>query len=132
VLDTNVIVSALLLPRSVPRQAFDSALSRGIFLVSDDTLSELKIVLSRPRFNRYVKQEDRLQFLVNFIKGSVVIEVRETVTDCRDPKDNKFLELAISGNATLIITGDRDLLSLHPFRDIPIMTPRDYLSTIQN
>lgn len=128
VLDTNVVVSAVLLPRSVPRQAFDLAFIRGIVLVSESMLDELDDVLRRPRFERYVLEDERLQFLINFIRDATVAEVTEVITDCRDPKDNKFLELAVSGNATCIISGDADLLVLHPFRGIPVVTPQEFVS----
>ena len=128
VLDTNVVVSAVLLPRSIPRQAFDLAFIRGIVLVSEFMLDELDDALRRPRFERYVSEDERLQFLTNFIRDATVAEVTEVITDCRDPKDNKFLELAVSGNATYIISGDADLLVLHPFRGIPIVTPQEFVS----
>ena len=63
VLDTNVIVSAILSPRSIPRQAFDLAFSLGNVLVSDSILVEIDDVLRRPKFERYVSEEERLQFL---------------------------------------------------------------------
>ncbi|WP_459868116.1 putative toxin-antitoxin system toxin component, PIN family [Endothiovibrio diazotrophicus] len=50
------------------------------------------------------------------------------MTECRDPKDNKFLELAVAGGASALITGDQDLLALHPFRGIPILAPADFLA----
>jgi putative PIN family toxin of toxin-antitoxin system len=130
VLDTSVIVSALLLPRSVPRRAFDLAFVKGVVLVSAATLEELDTVLRRSRFSRYLAGEERLQFLAKFTQDSAIIEVNEEVNefiaDCRDPDDNKFLELAVSGNATCIISGDKDLLILHPFRGIPIVTPQAF------
>lgn len=52
------------------------------------------------------------------------------VTVCRDPKDDKFLEVAVNGAATYIITGDNDLPVLHPFRGIPIVTPRTFVDTV--
>ncbi len=61
------------------------------------------------------------------MQKATLITIIEQITDCRDPKDNKFLELAINGNATCIITGDKDLLVLHPFRGISILTPRLFL-----
>jgi uncharacterized protein len=128
VLDTNVVVSAVLLPRSVPRQAFDLAFVRGVVLVSDSTLTELNNVLRRPRFDRYVSEDERLRFLAKFIRDAAVVEVTEVITDCRDSKDNKFLELAVSGSATCIISGDADLLVLHPFRSMPIMTPQEFIT----
>jgi len=128
VLDTNAIVSALLLPRSVPRRAFDKAFDRGLVLASVATLDKLDAVLRRKKFDRYVVEEKRFQFLAAFIRDSTLVDVTEVVTDCRDAKDNKFLELAVSGNATCIISGDPDLLVLHPFRNIPIVTPQVFVS----
>ena len=128
VLDTNTIVSALLLRTSIPRQAFDRAFDIGLVLVSDATVAELVDVLQRSRFDRYVREEARLHFLATFIRDTTLIAVTETISDCRDPKDNKFLEVAVSGQATVIVTGDRDLLDLHPYRGITIMTPRDLMN----
>jgi len=130
VIDTNVIVSALLSPRSTPRQAFDLAFEHGIVLASESTLSELDRVLCRPKFERYLSEGDRLQFVAQFIRDTTVIEIVEEIDECRDPKDNKFLELAVSGGATSIVSGDADLLVLHPFRDIPIITPKSFISRI--
>lgn len=67
-------------------------------------------MLRRPRFDRYIAEVDRLQFLATFIQDTTAIEVSETIAACRDPKDNKFLELAVSGNANCIMAGDDDLL----------------------
>lgn len=82
VLDISVIVSAILLPCSVPRQAFDLAFIQGTVLISDTTLNELDTVLRRPRFDRYVSQEKRLQFLATFVQDSILIQVNEVVTNC--------------------------------------------------
>jgi uncharacterized protein len=128
VLDTNTIISALLLPTSIPRQAFDQAFDLGRVIVSEATVAELADVLQRSRFDKYVREEARLQFLATFTHDTTLIVVTETITDCRDPKDNKFLEVAVSGQATVIITGDRDLLDLHPYRGIAIITPRDFIN----
>lgn len=128
VIDTNVVVSAILSPRSIPRQAFDLAFKQGVVLASDSTLGELDSVLRRPKFERYLSESDRLRFLSKFIRDIVVVEVTQIIIDCRDPKDNKFLELAVSGDATAIISGDADLLVLHPFRGVPITTPKSFIS----
>jgi uncharacterized protein len=77
VLDTNVIVSALLSPRSVPRQAFDLAFARGSVLISDVIIAELDDVLRRPKFNRYISEDDRSQFLAKFIQDAIFIEMIE-------------------------------------------------------
>jgi len=127
VLDTNTVVSALLLPRSITRQAFDHAFTIGSVLASQTTLDELDDVLRRPKFDRYVKEEGRLRFLATYIGDIQIVEVRITITDCRDAKDNKFLELAVSGMAKCIVSGDRDLLELAPYRGIAILSPNEFL-----
>ena len=127
VFDTNVTISALLLKKSVSRQAFDKAFAEGTLIISLATINELNEVLRRRKFNRYVLEKERMQFFTALVREAKLIEVDEAVTECRDPKDNKFLELAVSGNATCIVSGDKDLLVLHPFRGIPIVTPRAFL-----
>ena len=128
VLDTNVTVSAALLPRSTPRRAFDQVLGQGTLLISVATLAELNEVLCRPRFDRYLREEERLEFLATVVRESELVEETAAVSVCRDPKDDKFLELALSGAATHIISGDDDLLSLHPFRGIAILSPHDFVT----
>lgn len=131
VIDTSVAISAVLLPRSVPRQAFDLAAGRGRLLVSAATIAELDEVFRRPRFNKYAREDERLEFLAALVREAEIVEVAEVITDCRDPKDNKFLELAVSGKASHIISGDADLLILHPFRGIAIVTPQAFLGSMQ-
>jgi putative PIN family toxin of toxin-antitoxin system len=128
VVDTNVSVSAVILPRSVPRQAFDRANEDGRLLISVATIAELDEVLRRPRFDKYVAEKRRLEFLATLIQEAELIDVTEVITDCRDPKDNRFLELAVDGTADCIITGDQDLLFLDPYRGISILTPQAYLA----
>jgi putative PIN family toxin of toxin-antitoxin system len=128
VFDTNVLVSALLLPESVPRRAFERALDRGKLLLSLEVLNEINEVLSRKQFHKYVDDEDIRQFLASLVGAAEWVEVTGRVTACRDPKDNKFIELAASGRATHLISGDADLLSLSPFQGIPILTPQAFLA----
>lgn len=130
VIDTGVIVSAILLPRSVPRQAFDLAAARGRVLVSEETIGELNEVLRRPKFDKYVSESQRLEFLAALVREAEVVEVVDVVMECRDPKDNKFLELALSGKGSHILTGDLDLLVLHPFRGIAIVNPQAFLAIL--
>lgn len=69
-----------------------------------------------------------MRFLVSLLKEAELFDTTETISECRDPKDNKFLELAFSGKADCIISGDDDLLVMNPFREIPIITPSEFLS----
>ena len=86
-------------------------------------------MLGREKFDRYITREDRERFLAAFIGAAKFIEITEHVSACRDPKDDKFLELAVSGQATCIVTGDDDLLVLHPFREIPILSVAQFLAS---
>lgn len=127
VFDTNVSVSALLLPDSKPRHALELALLKGRVLLSFATLAELYEVLGRKKFLRYIDEEDIRSFLAALTREAEWVEVDARITACRDPKDDKFLELAVSGRATHIVTGDADLIALHPFRGIEIVPPHRFL-----
>jgi putative PIN family toxin of toxin-antitoxin system len=130
VIDTGVAVSAVLLPRSVPRQAFDAAAARGKLLASEATVAELDEVLRRPKFNKYVSEDLRLEFLAALVRQAEQVQVTTVIKACRDAKDDKFLELAVSGRATHILTGDADLLALHPFRGIAVVNPQAFLAAL--
>jgi len=130
VFNTNVVVSAALLAGSVPRQAFDKALDEGTILISVPILLELAEVLSRKKLNKYLLEEERMRFLIALLKETEMVGITEEITGCRDMKDNKFLELAVSGKANCIVSGDDDLLVLNPFRGIPVITSREFLSGV--
>lgn len=127
VADTNGLVSRLLLPESVPAKAVRKAINDGQLLISNATLEELADVLSRPKFDPYVSVEDRQEFIRMLNRVAERVDIISPIKACRDPKDDKFLEVAINGEADLIVTGDKDLLVLHPFRGVEIITPREYI-----
>ncbi len=127
VFDTNSLVSAHLLPNSIPRKAFDLAWERGILVHSRETFSEFVEVFTRSKFDKYLPLENRLQAIAFLELKSQLIDVTDPVIACRDPKDDMFLALALSIKADTIVTGDQDLLVLNPFREIPILTPSDFL-----
>lgn len=128
VFDTNTLVSAFLFKNSNPRKAIDRALETGKIFVSTEAHTELEEVFLRPKFDKYLPQQVRLLILREFAELAISEEVTETIAECRDPKDNKFLGLAITVAASCIITGDNDLLVLHPFRGIPILNASDFLN----
>jgi putative PIN family toxin of toxin-antitoxin system len=128
VIDTSVFVSAFLDSRSIPREALHLGFEAGVVLISVDTLRELEDVLQRRKFNKFISLSARQAFLAAYADLFEPVWVTDQVTDCRDPKDNKFLELALSGKADFLITGDADLLSLHPWRGIAILSPADFLA----
>jgi uncharacterized protein len=127
VFDTNALISALLFEHSKPGLAFRRALRHGRVLSSSSTIEELAAVLQREKFERYVTAAEREEFLAAIVEESLFIEPSEQIRACRDAKDNKFLELTVSGCASYIITGDTDLLILHPFRRVAIVTPAQFL-----
>ncbi|MCO5121726.1 MAG: putative toxin-antitoxin system toxin component, PIN family [Burkholderiaceae bacterium] len=126
-IDSNLWVSRLLMPGGTAARAVDHGLSWGVPLVSEATLAELSDVLSRDRFDRYVTRTDRQHFL-RLLGGVVrVVPITQRIVACRDPRDDRFLDVALSGEAHLILSGDRDLLELHPFHGIEILSPADFL-----
>ncbi len=130
VIDTNVMISAVLLRQSVSRRALDTARQQGILLVSKPVLTEFDEVIRRKKFDQYLSLGERLLFLAILTRDAELVSITATITDCRDPKDNMFLELAVSGQANGIISGDKDLLELHPFRGIPILRPDEFLAKV--
>lgn len=105
------------------------ATDSGTVLISDATLGELADVLSRPKFDRYVSVNERQDFLRLLHRVAEPVVVVDLVRACRDPKGDKFLELASNGLADVIISGDQDLLAMHPFRGIPVLTPAAFLGS---
>lgn len=128
VLDTNVLVSALAFPDSTPRKAFDLAIAQGSILASDETILELHRTLRRPKLARYFSRAEQDAFLAMFASEVALIDITERISVCRDPRDDQFLELAIAGGASHLVTGDQDLLTLDPFRGVRIVTPATLLS----
>ena len=132
VVDTNVLISRLLAPDSAPARAVSHAVRHGQLLASNATLNELTEVLGRAKFDRYLTLEERQQFIRLLARIVDKPAITHQFRDCKDPKDNKFLDLAVSGSASVIITGDSDLLALHPFHEIPILRPADFLESADN
>jgi putative PIN family toxin of toxin-antitoxin system len=126
VIDTNICLSGLLSTTSTPARAVERAVREHQVLASKATLRELAAKLLSPNFDCYVARERRMALLDRLAPNLVVVEVVQRIRACRDPKDDAFLELAVNGSADLVVTGDRDLLSLHPFRGIDILSPSAY------
>ena len=128
VIDTNTLISAFILKNSNPRNAFEKAVKKGIVCSSPETYNEFSEVLLRTKFDKYISRQEKILALKEFKELAIFSETFESITACRDPKDNKFLELAISANASCLITGDKDLRVLHPFRGVPILNAVDFIS----
>jgi putative PIN family toxin of toxin-antitoxin system len=127
VVDTNVLVSRLLAPQGFAAKAVDKALSSGILLMSEATLAELVDVIHRPKFDAYLNANQRQRFIALLGGVSRMVHIVRPVKVCRDPKDDKFLDVALAGGAKAIVTGDQDLLVLHPFHGISVLNPASFL-----
>ncbi len=133
VVNTGILVSALIRPRGTIGNILH-ALRDGRFIAiySTPMMLEVTDVLGRPKIQeKYHIQPNDITALINLVRlrGELVIP-KQTVTACRDPKDNKFLEAALSGEADAIVTGDDDLLVLHPFEGVDILRPAELLAKL--
>jgi len=128
VIDTNVLISGLFSTTSIPARAVEKAVTKAQLVASIETLRELIEKLHSPKFDRYVPRERRDALLERVASLVEIIEVLQSIRASRDPTDDKFVEAAVNGRADVIVTGDKDLLDLNPFRGVAIMTPADYLA----
>jgi putative PIN family toxin of toxin-antitoxin system len=93
-------------------------------------LEEVETRLARPKFTKYVDDLKRRTFVADLALSAVQVELPGTFRFCRDPEDDKLLEIAVVGRADFLVTGDQDLLILHPFQRIPILTPAQFLAAV--
>jgi uncharacterized protein len=129
VVDTNVFVSAALKENSLPFHVVRWIDRHAGLLKSADTERQLLDVLNRPYVTRVTIPALR-GGIIGMLALAELVPIAERIVACRDPTDDKFLELAVNGRAELIVSGDADLLVLHPFRGIPIVTPAAFLQSV--
>jgi len=133
VFDTSCLISAALRPFSVPDQAVTLTLETCQLCASIGGLEELEEVLHRRRFDSYADLDSRIAFLETIRSHSQVFTLTEALLSevkgcCRDANDDFILALAFSARAGVIVSSDHDLLVLHPWRGIPILTPAQFLA----
>ncbi len=126
VFDTNVLISALLSQKSIAAKILNWAENNGTVLYSEATLTELISVLNRPKFSKYISTEDIAGLIIRIKAVWLSVEIINQIKLCRDPKDDKFIDIAINGEASHIITGDNDLLVLHPIQNISVINLRNF------
>ena len=127
VIDTGVLVSAAIRPQSVPALALERALLHYEVCASQATFSELQEALRRSKFDRYASTEMRQAFVDGLHGHLRMVEVTQLVSECSDPKDDKFLALALAVSAEMIVASDPHLTKMHPWRAIPILPPAAFL-----
>jgi putative PIN family toxin of toxin-antitoxin system len=126
VIDTGVFISAAIKAQTVPNIAVHRAAQRGVLLKSRSTEAELLEVIDRPHLARLIAPAARARF-VELMRLAELVTITERIVACRDPKDDKFLELAVSGRADVIVSGDADLLVLNPFQGVLIVPPATFM-----
>ncbi len=127
ILDTMIILQAMLSRNSAAYYVLKKADSIGTLLVSDATLAELEEKIRLPKFDKYQSLNKRMAFYHAYSLLALNIDVSIQIKACRDPKDDKFLALAVTADADCIVTLDADLLVLHPFQGTPILTSAAFL-----
>lgn len=129
VFDASSLVGALLKEGSVPERALIVARARDVICLSAAVVDEIRSVCIRPKFHRYLAPRRTEQILDLLMAAALFVEPTETIADCRDPTDNKYLELALAAQAEAIVASDNDLLALDPWRGVRILTPAGYLAS---
>ena len=130
VFDASTLVSAALKAHSIPERALLRAEEVDVFALSAAVDAEFAEVLSRPKFARAIPLARRDGFLRILRDAAIWFDPIVRVTDCRDAKDDKYLELAHAAGAEIIVSSDEDLLILHPWRGVRILNPADYLALV--
>ena len=128
VLDASTLIGAAIKRGSIPDQAMRRAFEADDVAISEATLAELTGVLARPRLARFIDPELRDEVLSLLDAYGVFFAPTERVAECRDPGDDKYLELALASAADVIVSSDADLLVLHPWRGVRILRPAAYLA----
>lgn len=131
VLDTSVLVSAAFARETAPRRAVRWAADNAVVLKSAETEQEFFRTIGRPKFANLIDPLF-LKVIGSLFDRSELIVVTRPVKVCRDPDDDKFLSLAVNGKANVLVTGDSDLVDLHPFQEISILRPAEFLLSVHN
>jgi uncharacterized protein len=129
VFDTNVLISAHLKEGSTIDLAYQLASTIGVVVPNDETRVEFETRLNRKKFDKYLSPENRAEAILHVNSACLLVNPTISIRACRDPDDDMFLSLALTLNASCLITRDKDLLALHPFRGIPILTPAQFLKS---
>lgn len=128
VIDTNVLISASYFGGK-PQQAIQTIKEQAIdFFTSKEIQNEYKEVFMRMNQKGFHPNKEAQNILNYTIRSSITIETIKSHIQCRDPKDNKFIDCALSANADFIITGDNDLLVLKQIESTKIVTVDEFLT----
>ena len=128
VFDASTLVGAALKADGTPERALLRAEEADVFALSVAVDAEIADVLSRPKFSQAIPLRRRNGLLRILRNAAIWFDPVARVSDCRDPKDDKYLELALAAGAEIIVSSDEDLLVLRPWRGVHILNPAEYLA----
>jgi putative PIN family toxin of toxin-antitoxin system len=126
VIDTNVLISAGLLPQSKTAQVLALAVQHFVIAQNEATWHELETRITRPKFDRYFAPGERLRHLVMIAQSMQRFDAQATVQASRDADDDKFIALALDAGAKNIISGDPDLKEIKTYGEIEILSPAHF------
>ena len=127
VVDTNVLISAGLLPQSTTAQALALAVEHFVMAQNQDTWHELETRIARPKFDRHFGEFGRLRHLIKIAQSVEFFEVTAQASVSRDKSDDKFLALAIDAGACWVISGDTDLKDVRVYKGVEVFSPTQFL-----
>jgi uncharacterized protein len=130
ILDTNTFVSGIIFKGDLLRRLVNFSVDEYRLVFSNETWDELAEVFQREKFEENLPLGTRLSVLAYLATRVTVINPTSIITDCRDPKDNKFLALALDAKVETIVSGDGDLKTLDPWRGIRILSPEAFARSI--
>lgn len=131
VLDTNILISAIGWegnPQKILNYALDNKFK---IVISPEILEEVKKVLFREKFE-FIDKDKRNEFIFLLTELAEIVEIKTKVNVCRDKKDNKFIETALSAKVDFLVSGDEDLLSLKKYKDVKIIVAKEFLEILKN
>lgn len=132
VIDTNVLISAAILPKSKTAELLQIVADNFVIAQNESTFAELESRIQREKFDRYFGDNGRIVFLTRLAEVVENFPIKTKLQISRDADDNKFLELAIDAGAEIIISGDIHLKEISEYQGIKIMSPADALSFIKS
>ena len=132
VIDTNVLISAGLLPSSKSAQVLAIAVEQFVIAQNDSTWHELETRIARQKFDRYFEKDGRLKHLIQIAQSIKRFESFAKIKLSADETDNKFIELAIDSQSSIIISGDPDLKNIQGYAGIEIISPSIFFDRYQN
>ncbi len=131
VIDTNVLISAGLLPRSRTADALAVAVEHFVIAQNEATWSELETRIARPKFDRYFGDDGRLRHLIQIARSIKMVPPASSDAVSRDPDDDKFIQLALDAGATMLISGDLDLTMVRCYKGIEVLSPTLFLARFE-